>query len=178
MKNSIRYSVLALATAALAFSTGAFASTTAGADLSVTANVVSECTISASGTVAFGAYGPLTNVSTGKNGTGSVSYTCSANTTSAYITLGQGANAVAGITPSTDAIPQRQMIHGSDLLAYSLWTDSGYSLVWGNTDTTGVAAVTFNGLPHSVTVYGTVTAGQNVPAASYSDTVVATVTYL
>jgi spore coat protein U-like protein len=64
----------------------------------------------------------------------------------------------------------------TDYLTYELYQNSAHSTVWGNTSGTGVAN-TGNGTQQSITVYGTVDAGQNVPAGSYSDTVVATVSF-
>ena len=172
-KNSIRLSALALAAAALAFSTGAFAQGSATDNLSVTASVVSECTISAaSGAISFGNYKPLTYASSGLNGNGSVSYTCSSNTVSAVITLGQGSHPTGS---STDAAPARQMSDGTDNLAHSPWSDNGYSLPWGNTSGTGVAASSFDGSAHSVTVYGAVTSGQNFEEGTSSEWVSMTV---
>ena len=157
---------------ALAATSGATAGT-ATSNLSVTATVSANCTISTA-PVAFGAYDPVVaNAATPLNGTGSVSVTCTTGA-SANITLGQGANPAGG---STNAAPLRQMKDaGTDLLAYGLYQDTGHATVWGNTAGTGVAE-TGTGAAINVTVYGQIPAGQNVPAASYSDTVVATVTF-
>ncbi len=157
---------------ALAAASGAQAGT-ATSNLSVTATVSSNCTISTS-PVAFGAYDPVVaNAASPLNGTGSVSVTCTTGA-SATITLGQGSNPAAG---SSNAVPLRQMKDaGTDVLAYFLYQDSGHATVWGNTAGTGVPE-TGNGAAINVTVYGQVPAAQNVPAASYSDTVLATVTF-
>ena len=48
--------------------------------------------------------------------------------------------------------------------------------VWGGTAASDVPH-TGTGTETSLTVYGRIPAGQNVPAGSYSDTVVATVTF-
>lgn len=146
---------------------------TATSNLSVTATVSANCTITTA-PVAFGAYDPIaTNATNPLDGTGTVTVTCT-NGSAATITLGQGADPAAG---STDAAPLRQMKDtGTDALAYSLYQDSDRTIAWGNTGATGVAE-TGTGLVQNVTVYGAVPAGQNVPAASYSDTVLATVTF-
>lgn len=146
---------------------------TATSNLSVTATVSANCTISTA-PVAFGAYDPIVaNATTALNGTGTVTVTCTTGS-AATITLGQGTNPATG---STDAAPLRQMKDSAtDVLAYSLFQDTGRTTVWGNTAGTGVAE-TGTGTVQNVTVYGAVPAGQNVPAASYSDTVVATVTF-
>jgi spore coat protein U domain-containing protein, fimbrial subunit CupE1/2/3/6 len=146
---------------------------TATSNLSVTATVSANCTISTA-PVAFGPYDPIvTNATNPLDGTGTVTVTCT-NGSAATITLGQGTNPASG---STDAAPLRQMKDaGTDVLAYTLYQDTGRTTVWGNTAGTGVAD-TGNGTAQAVTVYGAVTAGQNVPAGSYSDTVIATVTF-
>ena len=152
--------------------TGTADGATDTADLTVTATVAANCTISSSG-LAFGAYDPVsTNAASPLDGSGAVSVTCTSGSVG-DITLGQGANADTG---STDAAPLRRMSDGTDHLAYFLYSDSGRTTVWGNTAETDVAH-TGTGTSTDITVYGQVTAGQNVPAASYTDTVVATVTF-
>jgi spore coat protein U-like protein len=147
---------------------------TASSNLPVSAIVSANCTIDASGGVAFGTYDPIvTNQSTALTASGTISTTCT-NGASATITLGQGANADTG---STDTAPLRRMLAGtSDYLSYQLYSDSGYSTVWGNTAGTGMA-VTGTGSAVSTTVYGSVAAGQNVKTGNYADTVAATVTF-
>lgn len=156
----------------LAASTSSHAGT-ATSNLSVTATVSANCTISTA-PVAFGAYDPVSaNATTALNGSGTITVTCTSGSTGT-ITLGQGSNPAGG---STDAAPARQMKDaGTDVLAYALYQDSGRTTVWGNTAGTGVADVG-TGAVQNVTVYGAVAAGQNVPAGSYSDTVLATVTF-
>jgi spore coat protein U-like protein len=150
-----------------------FASSTATSDLSVSASVADNCIISTS-PLAFGSYDPISaNASSALDNTGSVSVTCT-SAASANVTLGQGSNADSG---STDAAPLRRMADGSShYLSYSLYSDSDRSTAWGNTAGTGVDH-TGTGESASLTVYGRISAGQNVPAGSYSDTVVATVTF-
>ncbi|MGH8549455.1 MAG: Csu type fimbrial protein [Methylococcales bacterium] len=147
-------------------------SATATSNLSVTATVTANCTI-ATNTLAFGNYDPIVaNAASALNGTGSVTITCT-NGSSATITLDQGANPGGG---STNAIPLRRMTDGSNFLSYFLYQNSSRTTVWGNTAGTGVAA-TGTGTAAIHTVYGQVTAAQNLPAGNYSDTVVATVTF-
>lgn len=163
-------------TGALLLSLSAATSTeaaTATANLAVTASVAANCSISTA-PVAFGAYDPVSaNASTALNGTGTVNVTCTSGA-STTVTLGQGSNANTG---STDAAPARRMKDsGTNFLAYSLYSDTGRTTVWGNTAGTGQAS-TGTGSQVALTVYGAVAAGQNVPAGNYSDTVVATVTF-
>ena len=78
---------------------------------------------------------------------------------------------------STDAAPLRRLANGTDMLSYALFQDSGRSTVWGNTGGTGAGYTASSAAPTDVTVYGRIAASQSVPAASYSDTVVATITF-
>ena len=145
---------------------------TATNNLSVTATVAASCIITTNA-VAFGAYDPIVaNKTANLDSTGTVTVTCT-NGSVNTITLGQGANATVG---STDALPLRQMAATTNRLSYQLYTDAARLVVWGNTVGAGIAR-TGNGVADPLTVYGNVTAGQNVPAGSYSDTVVATVTF-
>ncbi|WP_107852345.1 Csu type fimbrial protein [Oceanimonas marisflavi] len=148
----------------------AYASSTATDNLSVTATVVANCSLSTS-SLSFGDYDPLSG---SVAGTGGVSVTCTRGT-AATITLGQGANADTG---STDDAPVRRMkkSDSADYLPYQLYSDNTRTTVWANTNDTGIAH-TGDGTSASLTVYGQIAAGQNVPPGSYSDTVVVTVTY-
>jgi spore coat protein U-like protein len=161
---------------AVALALGAASSVDAGtatSNLSVTASVTANCTISTS-PVAFGAYDPIVaNASSALNGTGTVSVTCTTGA-STTVTLGQGSNADTG---STAAAPLRRMKDtGTDFLSYALYSENTRTTVWGDTAGTGLAH-TGTGTLTALTVYGQIPAGQNVPAANYSDTVVATVTF-
>lgn len=156
---------------AVATLSGTATAGTATSNLPVSAIVSANCTIDASGGVAFGAYDPVvTNASTALTHTGTISTTCT-NGSSATITLGQGANADTG---STAAVPLRRMVSGTNYLSYQLYSDSSDTTVFDGS--TGVG-VTGTGAAVSTSVYGSVAAGQNVPAGSYSDTVVATVAF-
>lgn len=142
------------------------------ANLVVEAEVTANCSISTTG-LNFGQYDPVgTHASTDLDGTGTIQVTCTSGSTGA-ITLSQGANADPG---STDDVPLRRMTDGAEFLGYFLYQDSGRTTVWGNSATTDVDHLG-TGTSTDVTVYGRVTAGQNVAAGSYSDTVVATITF-
>ena len=146
---------------------------TSTANLNVSATVGANCSISTTA-LAFTAYDPVgTHASAPLNGTGAVIVTCT-NGASSTLTLGQGSHANTG---SSDTAPLRRMQDsGSNVLSYALYKDASHTTVWGNTAMTGVAH-TGTGTATSVTVYGQVAAGQNVPAGSYTDVVVATVTF-
>jgi spore coat protein U-like protein len=157
---------------ALAFAGSAFATTTAGGTLTVTANIATSCTIN-SPTLAFGTYDPqVTNLTAAKNSQIDLVWTCT-STTPATIWLDEGANAKVASTP---AIPQRQMASGALRLAYFLYSDEGMGTVWGNTIATSVP-VTGSGASQNSTVFGSIPGAQNVAPGAFSDTVVVNLKY-
>lgn len=155
-----------------ALSSGLVHAATQTANLSVSATVAANCTITTAA-VAFGAYDPVVaNATTALNGSGTVTTKCT-NGSAVAISLGQGANAATG---STAAAPLRRMISGTNFLSYQLYRDSARTAVWAGDATTDVD-ITGTGADVVSTVFGSVTSGQNVPVGSYSDTVIATVTF-
>ena len=141
---------------------------TATANLGVSATVASNCTISTT-PVAFGPYDPIvTNATNPLDGTGTVVVTCTKGA-GTRIDLGLGSNA----TGST-----RRMTGGGDFLTYELYTTTARTTVWGSG---AGAGLTIPAAPskaaRTYTVYGQVAGGQDVTAASYADTVVATINF-
>ncbi|HSB18534.1 MAG TPA: spore coat U domain-containing protein [Anaeromyxobacteraceae bacterium] len=162
MKRSLRYALAALA---LGLAAPALAQT-ATANLAVSATVINNCSISAN-PIVFGNYDPV--AATAVDGAGSVVVTCTASR-AWWVGLGAGSGgATAGVS--------RSMSLGASRLGYELYSDSGRSTVWGNTQPTGVGG-TGSGAAQTVPVYGRVAAGQTtVPAGAYADSVVATVNF-
>lgn len=138
---------------------------TATADLSVSAMVVSNCTISA-GTVAFGNYDPVgANATTDLDANGTVTVQCT-----------RGTSAAVGLDPGDHFSGTRRMSDGgTEFLTYELYSDAPGGTVWTNAAT--VAYVAPNRSPQDLTVYGRVPGAQDAAAGSYSDTVVATITF-
>ena len=141
---------------------------TASANLSVTATVSKNCSITTTA-VAFGSYDPIVaNASTPLDGTGTVMVTCTKGA-GTRIDLDLGSNAAGSV---------RRMLGGTDLLTYELYADSGHSTVWGAGAGAGqTIAAAPNKNPRTFTVYGRVPAGQDVGAASCAETVVATINF-
>lgn len=174
--------VTALAAALVSADAAAAGSTTT--TVTVSASVAQNCLISAT-PVAFGAYDPVSSNSlTGSDvtATGSVTVTCTLSSTGVTITLGQGGNADGA---------QRRLAGGGSFLNYQLYhptattpaaacaTSAG--TVWS---TTGGGIFTPTGVanwgasaPKAFNICGIVPRGQDVPASSYSDSVLATINF-
>jgi spore coat protein U-like protein len=158
----------------LVFSVSAFAATKT-TTFPVTANVISNCTISVSaGGVAFGAYDPVSvNSATGVNATGTATVTvnCTKGDLGVWVGLDNGSNYL---------VPNRRMISGANFLNYGLYQDAAFTTAWGNTAATAPAAFpafASASTPQTLTVYGQLPRGQDATVGAYSDTVTATVNY-
>ena len=130
----------------------------------VTADVPPDCTFSA-GNLVFGAY-------TGAqlDAQSQISLTCTSGT-AWNVGLSQGDFAGATVTSRKMTGP------GASSMGYSLYRNSGRTLNWGNTVGTDTVSGTGSGSAQSVTVYGRVPASQDLPAGSYQDTIIATITF-
>jgi spore coat protein U-like protein len=137
---------------------------TATATISVTATVLSSCTLTAQ-PLAFGNYSAVI-----LNATTTLSVTCTNG--SAYtvaLDLGTGSGAT---------VSARKMTYNTtNTLNYGLYQDSGHATIWGNTTGTNTEAGTGTGSLQTLTVYGSIPASQFVVPGSYSDTVTATITF-
>jgi spore coat protein U-like protein len=142
---------------------------TATANLGISATVTNNCTISTAA-LAFGSYDPVVaHASTNLDGTGTVIVACTKGAT-ATVGLGFGSNASGSTRRLTDG--------SSNYLTYELYQDAGHTTVWGNS---GADLYSPGAAPskaaRNFTVYGRVASNQDVPAGSFSDTVVATVNF-
>ncbi|MBI1873416.1 MAG: spore coat protein U domain-containing protein [Acidobacteria bacterium] len=154
---------------ALVLSTGRTDAGSATANLSVSATVSVNCTISTAA-LAFGSYDPVvTHAASPLDGTGTVTIACTKGSTET-IGLGLGANATGSQRRLNDG--------GTNYLNYELYQDSGHATVWGNS---GAGLLSPAAAPskaaRNFSVYGRVASNQDVPAGSYTDTVVATVNF-
>ena len=137
---------------------------TVTASFLVNANALAHCTVSSTA-MAFGTYSGAVN-----NSTSTISATCS-DATSYTIGLNAGKSAGATITKRAMTGPR------GALLNYGIYSDAARTVNWGNTAATHWMTGSGNGTTQSVTVYGQIPAGQSIAPGSYSDTIVATLTY-
>ena len=133
------------------------ASFTTGAGYSAT------CSVSAA-TLSFGSTGVLS-----ADGTTSLTMTCSASTP---YTIGlDGGNAGAS-DPA-----QRKMSNGGAQITYGLYQNAARSQPWGNNTGTNTVAGTGTGSGQALSVYGRVPAQTTPAPGTYSDSIIATLTY-
>ena len=142
---------------------------TQSTQLTVTANVVKNCTITTT-PVAFGSYDPVTaNAANPLDGIGTVSVTCT-----------KGAVAKVGLNTGSYPSGTRRMFAGGEaFLNYELYRDQARATVWGDTlaNAVDVPASPSALQPQTLTVYGRVAQAQDATVGNYADTVVATVNF-
>ena len=130
-----------------------------------TAVVTGSCSTTATN-LNFGSIGSLAaNV----DGTSTLTVTCASGTP---YSIGLGAGNAPGATVTT-----RAMTNGATTVGYSLYSNSGRTTNWGNTVGTDTVSGTGSGAGQNYTVYGRIPAQATPAPATYSDTIVVTVTY-
>jgi spore coat protein U-like protein len=150
-----------LTAGALLMASGAAQAQTASAGFNVTATVVNRCTISATA-LGFGTYDAVAAV----NAQSDVTIVCT-----------RGAVTWTGLDDGQHvALTQRNMLgNTSEMLPYNLYREAARTNEWRNTLATGVSWTSTGRAAHALTVYGTIPAGADVSAGSFTDTVQATV---
>lgn len=151
------------------------ASCTAGGDgggtsgsfpFTATANVPDRCELGIASDLDFGNVPGL--IASNRDQSSSISLTCTRRTPW-QLGLNDGLHANG---------TQRRMRSGSgQFVRYELYRNAARSQRWGRTLNLDTELGTGSGTAQSITVYGRVPAPQSVPAGSYSDTIVVTVTY-
>jgi len=130
-----------------------------------TATISNSCNVSAT-SVNFGSFA---NLNSAVSGTGTVIVQC---------TNGSPYNVGLNAGTGTDAtVSARLMTKGSYTITYSLYQNSAHTTVWGSTIGTNTVSGTGTGSNQSITVYGLVPVQTPPAAGTFTDTVVATVTY-
>ena len=127
-----------------------------------------SCTISTL-SVSFGNYNVFSG--TALDSTGRVTYNCNSTAMNITVSLSKG---------SSTTYNPRTMRKGAEVLNYQLYRNSARTNIWG--DGTGGTVVYSRADPANntnvnLTVYGRITAGQDVSAGTFSDTVVAVINF-
>jgi spore coat protein U-like protein len=134
------------------------------ANLVVNATVTNNCTIATS-SLNFGSYDPVVaNLTADVVTNGQMLIACTKGA-SATVVLGNG----GGSAPD-----QRRLANGTNYLPYQLYKQDG-STVWSSASPVSYTSTTKAQSP--LTLVGKIPAGADIPAGSYTDTVVATINF-
>ena len=114
-------------------------------------------------------FGTVGILSANFDSTNTVTVKCS-NSTPYNIGLNEGNGTGA-------TVAARKMTSGAKTVTYSLYQNSGRTTVWGNTIGSNIVTGTGTGSNQVLTVFGRVPAQTTPTPATYTDTVVVTVTY-
>ena len=138
---------------------------TATATMTVTATVAATCTV-VGGTLVFPIYDVMSSSPT--DGTLQLAASCTRGS-EASIGLELGNHATGSTRRMSDP--------GSSHLVYELYKDSSHSVVWGTTGASVVDYVAASSAVSYFMVYGRISALQDVPQATYTDSVVVVITF-
>ncbi len=130
---------------------------TATSNLTVIADVRPSCQIENVSDIDFGDYDPLSATPTDADG--SVTFRC-----------------VRGTSYRAYIVGIREMTGGGDTIAFELYSDPGRTTPYAE-DNSGASAMAASINPIIRGIYGRITPGQDVSAATYSATLVVTVEY-
>ncbi|MBN1959613.1 MAG: spore coat protein U domain-containing protein [Deltaproteobacteria bacterium] len=126
-----------------------------------------KCNIRGTVGINFGTYDVFNATPT--DSTGSITYRCrQVNGDPVLITLSRG---------SATSYNPRQMQSGAYVQQYNLYLDAAHSNIWGDgtEGTTYYQTIPPKNSNVTVTIYGRIPPGQDIPAGNYLDTIVATV---
>jgi len=135
------------------------------ASFTTDATYSATCSVSAAN-LNFGSTGVLTAA---LDGSTSLTATCSATTP---YTIGLNGGNASASDPT-----QRKMSNSGAQITYGLYQNAARSQPWGNNTGTNTVAGTGSGSGQSITVYGRVPAQATPAPGTYSDSIIATLTY-
>jgi spore coat protein U-like protein len=147
---------------------GAVYAVTTTQNFTVQIIIQAACTIISADNITFGTQGVLTTAVPGS--AAQIKVQCT-NTTNYNIGLNAGTGVGATVANRKMTAP------GGATINYSLYKDSGFTTVWGNTILTDTVPDTGTGVIKTYNVYGQVPAQSTPAPATYTDTITVTVTY-
>lgn len=136
------------------------------ATFTVTATVISDCSIASASNINFGSVGVMAS---NTDSTGTLSVTCTTGTT---YNLGLDAGNAGGSTGTT-----RFMANGASTLQYQLYSDGARATIWGNTVPSNTVQGIGTGSPATSTIYARMPPQPTPAAGTYTSTVTATITF-
>jgi spore coat protein U-like protein len=134
-------------------------------NFSASATVLAGCTISATNLV----FGSVSFINSNIDAVNTVTVSCSNGTPyDIGMSVGNGAGAT---------FAARKMTNGANTITYSLYLNASRTTVWGDTIGTNTVVQTGTGVSQTTTIYGRIPPQTTPPPATYTDTIVATVTF-
>lgn len=131
------------------------------------APIAASCLLNVTQNIDFGNF---TTTAANRDASGALSVQCTAGTTyTVSLSLGNGAGATAAARKMTGP--------NGATMTYGLYRDPDHAHVWDQTKGSDTAGRSGSGAPVSFPVYGRVPHQPTPPPGTYSDTVIATVTY-
>jgi spore coat protein U-like protein len=169
VKNAKLNLTLLVAVSCLLAGSVASRASTATSTFTVTATVPTACTINA-GPMNFGNYASGSALQV--TATSTITANC-ALLTAYTVALSKGS--ATSFSPRTMTMTSGGTTY---TLNYNLYTNVANTSIWGDgTNGTSTVAGVGSGAPQNLTVYGTIPAGQSIPVGTYTDTIVATITF-
>lgn len=164
MPNRSALPVIATSLLAIALAPGHAAAATANTSFGVSVTVQSACVVSAS-SMRFGTY------------TGAAASAASAITVKCTNSTPYNVGLSGGLAPGATVANRKMIGPGAALLGYSLKSDAGETINWGDTVGVDTLSGTGNGSSQILSVLGQIPAAQHVVDGPYTDTIAVTVTY-
>lgn len=127
-----------------------------------------SCMFSSVSPVSFGAY-DIFSTMPNNNGVGSLTIDCKGS--------GNDNFEVSLSTGQSHSYAMRVMRSGSNRLNYNLYTSADRSVVWGNGRGSSQAMTVRKNKATTLSVFGQIPAGQDAAVGTYTDPIVATVTF-
>ncbi len=134
--------------------------------VAATAAEADQCTVSTT-SVNFGSYNVFDT--THKDSTGTITLRCNGGASNVKVEIGRG---------GSPFVAYRFMNKGLELLFYNLYQNASRTIIWGDDSGSDYyVGNPPNNRDVTLTVYGRITAGQDVSSGSYGDSVTVTVQY-
>ncbi|KJV80907.1 spore Coat Protein U domain protein [Rickettsia hoogstraalii str. RCCE3] len=166
MKNNFKILRNIIGFIILTISAGNSFASSANAFFLVSATVLPSCIVTAT-PLAFGTYVPTAD----SLQTNTLTITCTLGTN---YTVSLNAGTAPAATTSTRKMTG--LVNTTSYLPYNLYSNAARTQNWGNQSSDWVPG-TGTGLPQTLTIYGKIPQGANVPSDTYNDTITVTVAY-
>ena len=126
----------------------------------------SDCNFTSVTGTGFGTYNVFTPISN-TSGVGGLTINCKGDTPSFVVGLSAG---------QSNTFSSRVLKSGGNTLNYNLYTSAARTVIWGD-GTGGSHVLTFQNITTTLSIYGEIPAEQDVMVGSYSDNIIAIISF-